>query len=141
MVLELTYIPPESSPLLVNSDVDPFDTLATEIIAILGDLNSRTGMRLEKPYGIRPDNSGADITKPVPVVSRSSRDKQVNFHGRKLLRVLSNYGLLIAKGRVCGDLRGSYTCCQYNGVSVVDLLIVQKTLLSKLIYFKVNDFD
>ena len=48
---------------------------------------------------------------------------------------------MIANGRVCGDLTGKYTCCQRNGMSIVDLFILPEDLLNRLKYFKVADFD
>ena len=64
-----------------------------------------------------------------------------NPRGHKLLNLLTNHDLLIANGRVCGDLRGKYTCNQRNGMSVVDLLILPEDILNRLNYFKVADFD
>ena len=40
-----------------------------------------------------------------------------------------------------GDLTGKFTCCQWNGLSVVDMLIMQRSVLYRLNYFKVENFD
>ena len=42
----------------------------------------------------------------------------------------------MANGRVCGDMYGSYTCCKWNGCSVIDMLIVQNNLFGLIDYFK-----
>ena len=31
---------------------------------------------------------------------------------------------MVANGRVCGDSAGEFICCQWNGLSVVDMLII-----------------
>ena len=79
--------------------------------------------------------------KCLTVSCRSSQDRHVNGHGRKLVTLLNNYNLLVANGRVCGDSSGKVTCCQWNGLSVVDMLIMQRTIFHRLNYFKVENFD
>ena len=61
-----------------------------------------------------------------PMAAMSNPDTRINSHGLKLLTVLENYSMLIANDRVCGDLGREYNCCQWNGMSVVDILIVQR---------------
>ena len=77
----------------------------------------------------------------LTVSHRSSQDSHVNGHGRKLLTLLNDYNLLVANGRVCGDLTGKFTCCQWNGLSVVDMLIMQRSVFHRLNNFKVENFD
>ena len=48
--------------------------------------------------------------------------------------------MMLANRRICGDMVGNYTCCQRNGCSVVDMLIVQRDLLPIIDYFKVLPF-
>ena len=36
---------------------------------------------------------------------------------------------LLANCRSCSDMAGNFTCCQYNGRSVVDVLIVQRDIM------------
>lgn len=142
----IIYIRPETSP--GNSDVDVFDLLRQDVekysnigqVAILGDLNSRVGLRQEEHYAIDP-HSSADQARRVSVPHRVSSDVRVNSHGRKLLRLLSNYDLLIANGRTTGDLSGKYTCEEYNGNSVCDLCITHRDLLPRLMYFRVEEFN
>ena len=52
-----------------------------------------------------------------------------------------NSGMLFANVRIFGDLTGNYTCCQYNGSSVVDVFNAQRLLLPLISYFKVLPID
>ena len=132
----MTYIPPESSTYYEahNSDFDHFDILSREIehysslgeITLMRDLNSRIGLRNEEHYDVRPDTPGTDITRPLHVPTRASRDTRVNGYGRKLLQLMNTYNLMVTNGRVCGDLAGEFTCCQWHGLSVVDKLIIDQ---------------
>ena len=110
-------------------------------IAIIGDLNSRIGKKQENICRIKTDGNDFDIFQPSSVPRRVSCDSSTNPRGHQLLYLFTNHDLLIANGRVCGDLSGRYTCCQRNGLSVVDLLILPKDLLNRLNYLKVADFD
>ena len=143
----MAYIIPETSP--HRDDFDIFEELNKDIeiyssrgyVALLGDLNSRVGTKIEQHYGVNPDNSGADLARPLAVPPRYSEDKHVNSNGRKLLQLLTNHDLLIANGRTCGDLSGKYTCRKYNGDSVNDMFVTHRDFLEKIIYFKVGEFD
>ena len=145
------YIAPRNSPQYIISDDghDRHDKLSNEIdifstmgdVAIIGDLNSRVGKQQEAHFNIDTDSNNADITKPVLVIPRNSYDSQVNAHGRKLLQIMTNHEMLLANGRICGDMAGNLTCCQYNGSSVVDALIAQRDLIPLINYFKVLPFD
>ena len=80
----MTYIPPESSTYYEaqNSDFDHFDILSRENehysslgeITLKGNLNSRIGLRNDEHYDVGPDTTGADITRPLHVPTRASRD-------------------------------------------------------------------
>ena len=54
---------------------------------------------------------------------------------------MNNYNLMVANGRVCGDLAGEFTCCQWNGLSAVDMLIIDRSILQRLNYLKVENFN
>ena len=83
-------------------------------------------------YDVRPDTTGTDITRPLHVPTRASRDTRVNGHGKKLLQLMNNYNLVVANGSVCGELAGEFTCCQWNGLSIVDMLIIDRLILQRL---------
>ena len=107
----------------------------------MGDLNSRIALRNEEYYDVRPDTTGTDITRTLHVPTRASRDTRVNGDGRKLLQLMNNYNLMVANGRVCGDLAGEFSSCQWNRLSVVDMLIIDRSILQRLNYFKGENFN
>ena len=49
--------------------------------------------------------------------------------------------MLITNSRVCLGMCGNYTCMQYNGCSLVDLLITDSGLFNRTYYLKVFAFD
>ena len=57
------------------------------------------------------------------------------------LQIMTIYDMLLANGRIYGDMTSNYTCCQYNGGSVVNVFIAQRQLLPLISYFKVLPFD
>ena len=87
------------------------------------------------------DPNAVEITTVDYVPPRRSFDKNVNPYGCKLLQILTDYDLMITNGRVWDDLTGRYTCCQRNGCSVVDMMLVQNDLLRIIDYFQIYDFD
>ena len=145
------YIAPRNSPLYTVSEdgQDRHDQLSNDIdiysalgdVAIIGDLNSRVGLHQETHYDIDIDSQNGNLAQPAYVNPRNNSDLHVNTHGRKLLQIMTNYDMILANGRICGDMTGNYTCCQYNGSSVVDVFIAQRQLLPLISYFKVLPFD
>ena len=145
------YIAPRHSPsyIILDDGHDRHDKFSNEIdnfstmgdVAIIGDLNSGVGTHQEVHFNVNTDSNNADITKPVLVIPRNSYDLQVNAHKRKLLQIMTNHGMLFANGRICGDMAGNLTCCQYNCSSVVDVLIAQRDLIPLINYFAVLPFD
>ena len=111
------------------------------IITLLGDLNSRIGMRPVQHSDVIVEDSQT-IVKYLTVPHRNCVDRKVNGNGRKLRKVMSNHNLLLANGTMLGDMKGKYTCVAWNGMSTNDLFLFNRNLLSKINYFKVNDnFD
>ena len=125
----VAYFPPDSS--VYARDVDIFHDFTNEIdqystqgsVAIIGDLNARIGVKNESriTLNIDQDISVPGLVSKSELPSRNSEDITVNSRGRKLLNLKTNHDLLLANGRICGDLRGKHTCCQWNGSSVVDM--------------------
>ena len=116
---------------------------ACEDIALLGDLNARTGTledtltpscftdcsnELEEPFNV-------DITK---IPARNNTDHTLNAYGKPFIELVQTSGLIILNGRTIGDIFGSPTCIQRNGVSVVDYVCTSPGLLNKVRYFKVG---
>ena len=124
-----------------TNEIDQYSTQGS--VAIIGDLNARIGVKNKSRITLNIDQ---DI--PVPglvskseLPSRNSEDRTVNSRGRKLLNLMTNHDLLLANGRICGDLRGKHTCCQWNGSSVVDMFLAQCDLIPRINYFRVGQFD
>ena len=140
------YIVPDSSPFAADRDVyediikdiEHFTTMGN--VALIGDLNSRLGISQERHYGVDYNDHVPDII-PEHTPRRSSKDKVVNANGRKLLQLLTNHDMLVANGRVCGDLNGNFTCRKYNGDSVVDMFITQSHIFGLIDYLYVAPFD
>jgi len=147
LYLCVSYLVPESSP--YAQGVDILQNLTDEVdhyaamgsVAIIGDLNSRIGAKQENHYRINTNGHNFDISQPDSVPIRLSCDTKMNSRGQKLMELLTNHDLLLANGRVCGDLNGKYTCCQKMGMSVVDMLIIPSDFINRLNYFTVADFD
>ena len=144
------YILPQNSS--SNSGIsldDKFEGLRKKLdwyttigdVAIIGDLNSRVDTIQERHIRFNMDPNTVKITTVDYVPLRRSFDKNINAYGRKLLQILTDYDLMITCGRVWGDLTGRYTCCQRNGCSAVDMLLVQNDLFRFIDYFQIYDFD
>ena len=146
------YIAPGNSPLCTLSEdgQDKHDQLSNDIdiysalggVAVIGDLNSRCGLHQEIIHNdIDIDSRNGNRAQPAYLNLRNNSDLNVSRHGRKLLQIMTNYDMLLSNGRICGDMTGNYTCCQYNGSSVVDVSIAQRQSLPLISYFKVLSFD
>ena len=116
---------------------------ACEDIALLGDLNARTGMledtltpssftdcnnELEEPFN---ENTGR-------IPARNNSDPTLNANGKPFIELLQTSGLIILNGRTIGDIFGKPTCIQRNGVSVVDYVCTSFGLFNMVNYFKVG---
>ena len=145
----VAYLFPDSSPYARDTDI--FKEFSNEIdfysrlgnIAIIGDLNVRVGRKQELHIDINVDDETPvyNIATKCRVPLRKGEDQVINTRGRKLMQLMTDHDLLIANGRVCGDLGGNFTCCQWNGLSVVDMMIVPSQFLSRLNFLKIGDFD
>ena len=142
ILLSYCYIVP-------NAKQDAYDILNDEIIkyspkgviTILGDLNSRIGLKPLKHSEITVKNSQT-IVELLDVAKRSSEDTKVNSNGRKLRNIMSSFNYVMANGTILGDLGGKYTCIAWNGMSTNDVFLFDRKLSSRVNYFKVNDsFD
>ena len=116
-------------------------------VMLLGDLNSRVGAKDEKiklDSMVEEDLYNIHIREDdteVKLRQRNSEDKESNTYGNELLHMLQESEMCMLNGRTLGDLKGSYTCHQYNGSSVVDYCIVSYHMLKDILYFKVHDIE
>ena len=149
MYICVAYLVPDSSPYARDNDI--FKEFSNEIdfssrlgnIAIIGDLNARVGRKQELNVDINVDDETPvyNIATKCRVPLRKSEDQVANTRGRRLMQLMTDHDLLIANGRVCGDLSGNFTCCRWNGLSVVNMMIVSNQFLSRLNFLKIGDFD
>ena len=107
----------------------------------MGDLNARTGNedglheKLSKQLSHLLPNIEAST---LETGNNSSCDVKVNTSGRKLLILCSSHSLEITNGQTTGDRHGSFTCFNNRVVaSVVDYLVLGRSLLKNVIKFKV----
>ena len=120
---------------IIDREIDLLSTLGD--VAIIGNMYSRVGSIQEKHYGIDTDSRSDDLSRVEIVPPWNTHGIRVSTHDRKRLQLMTNYDMTLVNGRICGDMTGNYTCCQRNGCSVVDMLIMQKDLLLLIHYLKI----
>ena len=144
----VAYLPLESSVYTKNTDIfqeftsgiNYYSTLGNA--AVIGDINDRVGTKVEKQITLNFDHeTPPGIVSKRDVPSRNSEDVVTNYRVRKLSNLMTNHHLLLTSDRLCVDLKGRYTCCQWNGASAVDYLMIQSDLFNRINYFKVGQFN
>ena len=109
-------------------------------VIVQGDFNARTNVIndtivRDKFDSIFMGNEYDDVP------NRNSEDKVPADHrGKELLELCKSLQLVILNGRKIGDLFGKFTSLQWNGNSVVDYVLVSKSLYSSITYFKIGNF-
>ena len=109
-------------------------------ILIKGDLNPRTGNEdgLHDKLGKQLNHLLPDIeATTLETGNRCSCDIKVNMSGRKLLTTCSSHNLELANSQKPGDRLGNFTCFNNMGASVVDYLVLSRSLMKNIINFKV----
>ena len=155
LLIGVVYISPVNSSYTVNvlqHEYETWDILIDEItkfrhkyqLCLTGDFNARTGAKPDfivndgVAFHDFPDNHGDDSASCL----RNNEDKVTNKFGDKLISVCTMSECRIVNGRKMGDSSGKRTCHEYNGSSLVDYIICDVSLLSKILTFKVHDrFD
>ena len=147
------YASPKNSTYTQRMEVNVFDLLHEDIssfskqgkVIVMGDFNARTGT--EPDYIVDDDDQYCDLYDDYVVdcdndllLPRKNRDEKVNGYGKELLDLCWTTGIRIANGRCLGDLEGSFTCHQYNGSSTVDYALIQKDIMSDVMFFRVHEF-
>ncbi len=117
---------------------------ASEDIVLLGDLNARTSTLNEvlTPCNFRDIN--VELEPPTSwdfskLPRRNNQDKTLNANGKPFIELLQTTEMIILNGRTVGDIFGSPTCVQRNGISTVDYICVSPRLLQRVRYFKVGN--
>ncbi|NRB81826.1 MAG: endonuclease/exonuclease/phosphatase family protein [Saccharospirillaceae bacterium] len=113
-------------------------------VILCGDFNSRIAT---EPDYIEHDSTGNDNFVPLPddyvpdnLTKRNSEDKKTNSYKRPFLELLINNHIHILNGRTLGDLKGSKTCIQYGGSSVVDYFIASAAIKKYIRHMNVMPF-
>ena len=141
------YISPQSSKNAIVKKTDYFNDLFMTTskfmglgnVLLTGDFNSRIGSdTVDEDPDIPFISQLLPVTDPMPELpQRTSCDVVKNPYGRKLLTLCQNLNLKIANGRSPGDMLGNYTCVTQRGASVVDYVIADCQILSRISHLKV----
>ena len=155
-----TYISPRASCRHQGDDITKLQTIYNDIIsykmkgcvALLGDLNCRTGVKpdyitedIDTPtHLILPVNIECTIDNVIEknmliVKDQITEDKVLNENGRELLKICQSNKLFIVNGRIGPDPDGRYTCHTSQGNSVVDYVIVGGDILSYATNFRISE--
>ena len=143
-----SYQPQENHLEMMLNDLSNFNKLGRCIV--MGDLNGRVGDLPDYPeFDGQAENFE---TVPLPYdyeyeeeypLNRYNKDKhRVDPRGSEILELCIASGMRILNGRTFGDLRGTFTCYSHRAMepSVIDYGIAHYSLMSKIRYFKVEDF-
>ena len=125
------------------SDENDFDKISEDLLLfgekyncpfiLMGDYNSRTG-------------NLPDVLDPSPLYARSNMDTKIDTHGRRLVKLCTEFNLKIVNGSFGSDAGvGNFTCHKKNrenlNQSVVDYCLVSECLLPFISNFSVDVFD
>ena len=141
-------IPPNNTTPTITTGTDYFRKLNELLIKykdkgdvlIIVDLNPRTGTEdgLYEKLGKQLSHQPLDIeATTLETDNRCSCDVKVNASGRKLLTICSSYSLEIANGQTPGGRLGNFTCFNNREASVVDYLVLNRSIMKNVIKFKV----
>ena len=143
-----TYLPPKTSSLVKNTDLDIFELIENGIekykplgkVLITGDLNSRTS---DIPDQILFDKHLDNISNIAPVTyvsKRSNKDKTIDAFGKRLISLYKTSNFIIANGRLHKDANiGEFTFHNKNGSSTVDYLLLQAEDIEIIKEFQVQE--
>ena len=105
-------------------------------VLLCGDFNARTGKYNDSVSSegncFISENLNLLINEPH---LRKSFDNNINNHGKLLLEICKSQNLKILNGRKTGDSLGKPTFHGFNGLSVVDYIIVSQNLFDITSYF------
>ncbi len=132
----------------LNEEIDSFKQKG--IVLVQGDLNARVGhepdfIEFDKYLDLNEVSITESSDDPVDnnimdYQPRNSEDKKINPRGRDLLDLCKVNDLLIANGRIAGDIFGKFTSHQYNGSAVNDYLLTSIDFLHRISKFTVGDY-
>lgn len=133
------YIPPYQSDYYKDTDIDNglyllehcimdiYEMYGETPLMVIGDLNARTGGMNAKD-NVLPDDTIEDYTDHDERFTRKSKDTTTNNFGRYLLNMCEQFSLLIMNGLLHGDKHGDYTYIAHNGSSVIDYVLMSRSI-------------
>lgn len=99
-----------------------------------GDMNARTGEVYDvllqnnlQDYCLQAD-CWSDLFDNVSLPGRQSPDKDTNNFGLQLIQFCKTFDLFILNGRTKGDTPGKVTCVANGGMSVIDYMLLSKSM-------------
>lgn len=117
-----------------KSDLESFeiflDAFSPSNFCIVGDLNARIG---EEQY----IDQNELLNLPHICNVRCSKDKTINWQGRRLMDVIDKVGGIVLNGRTVNDAQGDYSFCGVMGSSVIDYCICSYNFLQLVDNFSV----
>jgi len=137
ILLLCTYVPPFGSPFYASKDssdgiellercmLDLEDKYKNCLFILCGDFNARTG-----ELNTNCDVDLQDVLSEPYGKSRTSKDVTLNSFGVSLLSLCLSFDLTILNGTVSGDTCGNFTYLSVHGDSVVDYVVVSRSILS-----------
>ena len=114
----------------------------SEDAVLVGDFNARTGVLEDilSPCDFKDgDLDPPTLTSLIGLPPRNNQDRTLNANGKPFIELLQTTEMVILNGRTIGDIFGSPTCVQHNGVSTVDYICVSPNLIDRVRFFKVEN--
>ena len=109
-------------------------------VIVQGDFNARTNVNNDIVTADKYDTALIENSE-IDIPIRNSEDKVTADHrGKELIELCKSLGVIALNGRKVGDLFGKYTSFQWNGNSVVDYVLVSKSIFPSVSYFKIGNF-
>jgi len=142
------YVPPEGSPFYNDNDSNVIASLEATFeehnlldlyFAMVGDFNARTGKLCDTSgfdNNIPELQEFSDMFVDTFDIERRSCDSVTNKFGRILLQFCQTYDMVISNGRF-GPESEQYTFMNKNGCSVIDYLIISKSMFRLINNFAV----
>ncbi|XP_053120305.1 vomeronasal type-2 receptor 26-like [Hemicordylus capensis] len=146
LLLINVYLPPSQSLNSTTTIWEQLDIYITEAllnfphasVILMGDFNSRCGTDDKTLMASRFWKWG-DCIDGASLINHYSKDKCINSSGARLLYLTKIHELTILNGTIPSDIPGEYTFLSSRGNSVVDYVMVSKSILPNVSSFEVGE--
>ena len=157
LIIGGTYVPPAGSKIYLNSNINDIIQVlqddisqflqSTSLVALCGDLNSRTGGLNDFVINVNGRDAN-DIINQISNVNtehdpnwrskiRQSKDKTHNNFGKELIQLCHNSDMRIMNGFLNETNTDDFTCYAPLGKSTVDYLLSTQKLSNQIKDFKI----